>query len=365
MNNEYSWYGSQIYCLENPGLFNRYYQIPFYYGSRYQERSSKAVMVNDSPSKIYWAHVFGVDYNGNLWIADKVNHVVKYIGQEIGAIYLVAGVFGTSGYRDGNVVKSLFNSPSSLYIWRSSTFQGIRAQNIRPVLFSDEGAANFDCQFATKDNYTSWGGVIIEDNTVNNDNLNPNQKTEIPESDTVDSSKVKFIDFTTDQDLLGVTDTLGTTYVYVTDTGNHCIRRINLDNSNVDTIAGQWGTSGFVDGPLGDNLLNSPELISVDGQGYVFIFDDGNNYVRMIDLNGILYTLYQGAWDLVSNEYPPEIPFDLKLKTLVWYKNWIKTFGEPSGHYYSSESFDNYWFDYWLFCPRENHPLFDHSGDSS
>ena len=74
---------------------------------------------------------------------------------------------------------------------------------------------------------------------MNNDNLNPNQKTEIPESDTVDSSKVKFIDFTTDQDLLGVTDTLGTTYVYVTDTGNHCIRRINLDNSNVDTIAGQ------------------------------------------------------------------------------------------------------------------------------
>jgi hypothetical protein len=45
-------------------------------------------------------------------------------------------------------------------------------------------------------------------------------------------------DFTTDQDLLGITDTLGTTYVYVADTGNHCIRRISLSSSHVDTIAG-------------------------------------------------------------------------------------------------------------------------------
>ena len=145
----------QVSGLEEPGFFNKYYQIPYYYGSRVKERASKSVIVNDSPSQISWAHVFGVDYEGNLWIADQVNHVVKYIGQQVGAVYVVAGTFGQSGYFDGNVVKSLFNKPSSLYIWRSSSHDKIRAGNMRPVLLSAAGAGNFDCQFATKDNYTS------------------------------------------------------------------------------------------------------------------------------------------------------------------------------------------------------------------
>jgi hypothetical protein len=51
--------------------------------------------------------------------------------------------------------------------------------------------------------------------------------------------------------------------------------------------------------------------------GYIFVFDDGNNYVRMIDLTGDVHTLYQGACDLAYNEFPPSIPFDLSLTTLI------------------------------------------------
>jgi hypothetical protein len=64
-------------ALETPGIFNKYYQIPFYYGSRVKERASMSVVVEDSPSQIRWSHVFGVDYEGDLWIADKTNHVIK------------------------------------------------------------------------------------------------------------------------------------------------------------------------------------------------------------------------------------------------------------------------------------------------
>lgn len=342
-------------ALEDPGYFNRYYQIPYYYGSHIKERSSKSVIVNDSPSKIQWAHVYGVDYDGDLWIADKINHVIKFIGNSVGAVYVVAGTFRTSGYFDGNVVKSLFNTPSSLYIWRSSTHDSIRAGNLKPVLFSAAGASTYDWLFATKDNYTSCGGSILTADNEDNDDKQPNQKIFIPEDDVVNEKYVKFIDFTTDQDLLGVTDVIGITYVYVADTGNHCIRRISLSTSHVETIAGICGTPGFLDGPYTNNLLNSPELVSVDSQGYVFIFDDGNNYVRMMDLNGDLYTLYQGACDITNLESPPVIPFDLKLKTLICYKNWIKTFGEPSEHFYLSTNTDNYWFDFYLYC--EESPL--------
>ena len=82
---------------------------------------------------------------------------------------------------------------------------------------------------------------------------------------------VIFLDFTKDSDFSGVTDTIGTTYVYVADTGNHWIRRISLSDSNVETVAGICGTSGFLDGPLGVSLLKSPELVVVDTLGNIYL----------------------------------------------------------------------------------------------
>ena len=265
-----------IMCLETPGIFNKYYQIPHYYGSHFKERSSKENLVNDGPTLLSLSYTYSQDYDSNLWIADKVNHVIKYIDKVIGAIYIVAGVYGTSGYRDGNVVKSMFNKPTSIDIWRSSTYDQIRAKNTKPVLYTQEGASRYEWKFATKDNYTDWGGVLITSTRVNNDKLTPNQKTAIPDDDTIDEKLLKYIgkywsniilDFTQASDLNGVTNSIGTTYVYVADTGNHWIRRISLSDSNVETVTGVWGTSGFLDGPLGTALLKSPELVSLDAFG--------------------------------------------------------------------------------------------------
>ena len=162
-------------------------------GQEWKKGLLNSVVVSDSPSQIEWSHVFGVDYDGNLWIADQNNHVVKYIGQKVGAVYIVAGTFGTSGYFDGNVVKSLFNKPSSIYIWRHSSHNIIRSQNTKPVLFSAAGASNFNCLFATKDNYTAWGGTIITNSRVSNDELKSNAKVKIPETDVINPKFVKMI----------------------------------------------------------------------------------------------------------------------------------------------------------------------------
>ena len=62
-------------------------------------------------------------------------------------------------------------------------------------------------------------------------------------------------------------------YVFIADTKNHCIRRIELKLRNVETVAGICGSPGDEDGPLTANRLNTPEVVGVDGQGYVFIWD--------------------------------------------------------------------------------------------
>ena len=36
-----------------------------------------------------------------------------------------------------------------------------------------------------------------------------------------------------------------------------------------------------MDGPIGTNKLNKPELVSVDDEGYLFIAD-GNGFVRLV-----------------------------------------------------------------------------------
>ena len=60
----------------------------------------------------------------------------------------------------------------------------------------------------------------------------------------------------------------------------------------MDTYAGICGTDGFKDGQLGMNLLNTPELVGVDAQGYVFVYDAGNKYIRMIDPDtGYMHTM--------------------------------------------------------------------------
>jgi len=54
---------------------------------------------------------------------------------------------------------------------------------------------------------------------------------------------------------------------------NHCIKKITLNTQYTEVIAGICGESGFLDGPLGFNKLNSPSNIGVDAIGVIYFFD--------------------------------------------------------------------------------------------
>lgn len=84
-------------------------------------------------------------------------------------------------------------------------------------------------------------------------------------------------------------------YIYVADTGNHCIRRIKLTNLEVTTFAGSaagldsYGNpaGGYKDGKIHEALFNAPRGISIMKNGAIIIADTGNNAIRKIHLGNV------------------------------------------------------------------------------
>lgn len=72
--------------------------------------------------------------------------------------------------------------------------------------------------------------------------------------------------------------------LYVADTGNNQIRRIDL-NRNVGLLAGSsTGESGFTDGALLWARFDEPHGIAVDACGHIYVADGNNHSIRVIGL---------------------------------------------------------------------------------
>jgi sugar lactone lactonase YvrE len=72
--------------------------------------------------------------------------------------------------------------------------------------------------------------------------------------------------------------------LYLTDTENHTIRKIDLTSADVSTIAGTPREPGLSDGTGGGASFREPEGIAVDGAGHLFVADTDNNTIREMDL---------------------------------------------------------------------------------
>jgi sugar lactone lactonase YvrE len=82
--------------------------------------------------------------------------------------------------------------------------------------------------------------------------------------------------------------------LYVTDTGNHTVRRIDTAG-NVTTLAGAAGVCGSADGRGGDARFCQPEAIDVDLDGNLYVADTANSTIRKITPAGEVSTLAGSA----------------------------------------------------------------------
>ena len=80
--------------------------------------------------------------------------------------------------------------------------------------------------------------------------------------------------------------------VYIADTDNHRIRRVDAGTGNISTIAGT-GTAGYGGdgGAANQAQINAPKGVHVDMSGNIYIADTSNHRIRMVSATGTISTI--------------------------------------------------------------------------
>lgn len=73
--------------------------------------------------------------------------------------------------------------------------------------------------------------------------------------------------------------------VYVADDGNHTIRRLEASTWNVTTIAGSAGSAGNQDGYGAAARFHSPASLGFDSSGFLYVTDYYNHSIRMLSFD--------------------------------------------------------------------------------
>lgn len=82
--------------------------------------------------------------------------------------------------------------------------------------------------------------------------------------------------------------------MFLTDSNNSTIRMIQVPDMVVKTIAGQAQTEGKADGPTAKSSFNRPRGVATDGK-FVYVSDTGNNLIRKIDLSNMTTSTLTGT----------------------------------------------------------------------
>ncbi len=101
--------------------------------------------------------------------------------------------------------------------------------------------------------------------------------------------------------------------MYIADSQNHCIRRVDT-NGNIHRFAGSGPASPGYAGDGGDALLAQvwePRDVAADANGNIYITDTGNHVIRKVDTNGIITTVV-GTYRAGGPNAPPLSPAQVR-----------------------------------------------------
>jgi DNA-binding beta-propeller fold protein YncE len=190
-----------------------------------------------------------IDAQGHVLIADSENHVIRRVDRETGIISTIAGVAG--GMRDSAPGRQ---DTAALPLIEDDPFADAgqaAAQKYRQQADVSGTVRYLINGEAAKRRFSGDGGPAIE------------ACLNFPTAVAVDRQG----------------------HLYIADTMNHRVRRVEAGTGIIATIAGtgqpRYGGDG---GPADAAALNEPTALAVSDAGILYVADQSNNRVRAIDL---------------------------------------------------------------------------------
>ena len=203
----------------------------------------------------------------NLYVADTGNNTIRRIAISTGAVSTLAGRAGVTGAADGFASSATFNAPA-----------GIAMDSTHTNLYVVDSGNN------------KIRKVVIASGTVSS-LTGPANTAVAPGVADGAGTAASF------NHPRGVA-TDGTT-LYVADTGNHKIRRVDISTGTVTSLTGTAGAAsgaGAADGANFNATFNSPTGIAIDStKTFLYVADTNNNKIRRVALSNGAVDSFTGA----------------------------------------------------------------------
>lgn len=223
-----------------------------------------------------------VDAEGNVFIADTLNHAIRKIGID-GQVSTIAGN-GLVGNEDGTGEDARFHSPQSIVIDKNGTLYV--ADTLNHVIRKITVDGNVTTLNTPSDRIVQITPGVVEWAGDFQDGLLEDAKFNEPSGLAIDSKG----------------------NLFVSDSGNQLIRYIDFTENTVSTIAGKYAapkpgllytTGNLMDGPADNAAFNFPKGLSYSETHGLLIADSVNKSVRSFK-DGKVRTIANGFKNPVS-----------------------------------------------------------------
>ncbi len=257
-----------------------------------------------------------VNASGDLYLADSGNHLIRKITAATGVITLVAGTPRDNGIGDGLVATSAFvedpvdvavDSSGNLYI-ACSKIGRVRKVDAATSIISTIIGSGFELEpgspwddvmilEASSVAVDGAGNVFVADRGKNNSRI---VKYDVAATTYATVAGTGTDGYSGDggpaiwADLWrprGVdVDSAGN--IYIADTDNHRIRKVDAGTGVIDTVAGDGGATYDGDGGLAIFAgVEKPQAVAAGNNGKFYIVSMDANVVRKVDTGGIITTI--------------------------------------------------------------------------
>ena len=208
-------------------------------------------------ASLHWPHDVYVDDRGVLYVADSNHHRIRRVGLD-GMIRTIVGT-GESGSTgdDGPAIEARIKNPKSVvrlkgYLYFSALDDKVRRVDLTTGIITTYAGNGVG-------GYSGDGGPAVDAQLDNPQRLQIDSRGNL----------------------------------YIADTKNHAVRRVDAETGTITTVAGTGieGLSGD-GGPGVEAQLAQPRGIALAGDDLLYIGDSNNQRVRRLDLTtGIISTV--------------------------------------------------------------------------